>query len=76
MHATLKNNFHHTEVCVRPLIVNGRHYLSSGQVKRARNALCGIEGCTCGGEAGERGPQNGFHLETDGADGAELIYNP
>lgn len=26
-------------------------------IYRCRKALCGISGCTCGGEIGERGPQ-------------------
>ena len=51
---TLTNDFHGTEISLKR---STRHRLSAGQVKKARAALCGIEGCTCGGNAGERGPQ-------------------
>ncbi len=59
---TLKNNFHNTSVNLR---VSGEK-LSAPQVKRARRALCGISGCTCGNELGQRGPQ-----EVD----IEIIYD-
>lgn len=58
---TLTNDFHHTEVRLR---VTGNQ-LSPNQVRRARRILCGISDCSCGGVAGERGPQ--FR-------GAERVY--
>jgi hypothetical protein len=51
---TLKNDFHNTEVRVNPK----NNELSASQVKHARKVLCGIEGCTCGNEAGMRGHDN------------------
>ena len=52
---TIKNDFHGT-VCTLRTDDSGR--LSSGQIRRCRKALCGIDGCTCGGELSERGPQD------------------
>jgi len=53
---TLRNEFHGSEVTLR---VNSMPCeLSASQVRRARNTLCGISGCTCGGPLGERGPQD------------------
>ena len=59
---TLTNEFHGTKVRLRPGPgVPGSSYqiatLSPSQVRRARRELCGIPDCTCGGAAGERGPQ-------------------
>jgi len=48
---TISNNFHNTEARTR----GGR--LSKRQVQRIRAKLCGIDGCLCGGELSERGPQ-------------------
>lgn len=48
---TLTNDFHNTAIRLR---VNGER-LSIHQMQRARRALCGVEGCICGGAAGERG---------------------
>ncbi len=53
MKLTLKNNFHSTSVELE--CSGGR--LSAKQVANARKTLCGVSGCTCGGNAGERGPQ-------------------
>lgn len=50
---TLTNDFHGTSVNLR---VKGST-LSIHQIRRARRALCGVENCTCGGVAGERGGQ-------------------
>lgn len=50
---TLTNDFHRTEVDLRP-----RNWeLSPRQVARARKALCGIKDCTCGDAVGARGVQ-------------------
>ena len=49
----MKNDFHGTEAVVR---VKGNR-LTVRQLNRLREQLCGIEGCTCGGYAGERGRQ-------------------
>jgi hypothetical protein len=51
---TLRNDFHNSEVTLRA--VAGQE-LSLLQVLRARRILCGIKGCTCGGNLGERGQQ-------------------
>jgi hypothetical protein len=52
---TLRNDFHGSEVSIRATV--GQE-LSLAQVLRARRILCGISGCTCGGNLGERGPQS------------------
>lgn len=51
----LSNDFHNTEVVVYAKVLgNGDCWISEGQVKRARKALCGIHECTCGDYAGCR----------------------
>lgn len=57
---TIRNDFHNTEVSIR---ANIGDELTESQIKRARNELCGISGCTCGGPVGERGLQDGFFVE-------------
>lgn len=52
---TLTNDFHNTEVTLN--LRDGKN-LSPGQVKKARNTLCGIKGCTCSGAVGTRGWDN------------------
>jgi hypothetical protein len=57
---TLTNEFHNTEANVRPVeIAEGRykgyHMVSKSTARRLRNTLCGVSGCTCGGNFGERG---------------------
>lgn len=64
---TLSNSFHNTEVT---LIAKGG-YLSRGQVRRARKALCGIGECCCGGSAGQR-PDGQYGLEERQDGGAYL----
>lgn len=51
---TLTNNFHNTEVKLR---AKAGDILAPAQIRRCRQALCGISGCTCGGNLGERGRQ-------------------
>lgn len=56
----LTNEFHGTEARVRPsLITSGRftgyHRVRRATVRKLRAALCGVAGCTCGGNFGERG---------------------
>jgi len=78
MTITLKNDFHHTRVSLKS---RHGHRLSPGQVTRARRELCGIDGCTCGGYCGERGPQStpdgrariAIHPTEDGGADLELI---
>lgn len=70
---TLTNDFHNSDIVLR---VRGKR-LSANQVAAARERLCGITGCTCGGFAGERGPQylrdgNRFHIEAQ-QDGSATI---
>lgn len=54
MKITLTNDFHNTSTIVH---VDDRGWITERQLKRARKALCGVDGCSCGGDAGERGPQ-------------------
>ena len=51
---TLTNDFHNTKIGLK---TRHGHRLSPGQVAKARKALCGVPGCTCGGICGERGVQ-------------------
>jgi hypothetical protein len=52
---TLTNDFHNTSVSLRVELTGFYAYLSPAQARRARRALCGVAGCTCGGTLGERG---------------------
>jgi len=54
---TLTNDFHGTEVNLKPHSGRNGYYLSPRQVKRAKNALCGMLNCSCSGPLGERGQQ-------------------
>ena len=54
----LRNDFHHSTARIKEGVLTRR------TVRRVRNALCGIEGCTCGGNLSERGNQT----QADGAD--------
>lgn len=47
----LTNNFHNTEATI---IVRKDGTISARTLRRAYKTLCGIEGCTCGNEIGER----------------------
>ena len=51
----IRNDFHGTKASVR---VGADGKLSKGQVRRVRKALCGIDGCMCGGNLSQRGRQN------------------
>lgn len=71
MKITLKNDFHNSSVTLNAEVLSHVYhtataYLSANQVKRAKQKLCGINGCTCSGDAGTRGVQqleNGKRLE-------------
>jgi hypothetical protein len=63
---TLTNDFHGTSVNLRCEVLSHIHnvstiYPTAGQIKKAKKALCGIECCTCSGDAGTHG-----HQEHDG----------
>jgi len=60
---TIYNDFHSTEATLH---VKDDNFISASQVKRAKNKLCGISGCTCSDDIGQRGPQEhdiAFHLD-------------
>jgi len=67
---TIRNDFHNTEVSIR---ANIGDELTESQIKRARNELCGISGCTCGGPIGERGHQDGFVVEQIDIDRVQIV---
>ena len=79
---TIRNDFHGTAARLRASIGDT---LTPSQVKRCRKALCGIEGCTCGGALSERGPQRDSNGWVNGAihrnqkwepiPAAELLWN-
>ena len=52
MKITLTNSFHNTEASMT-IPANGM--ISGSVVRRVRRELCGIKGCQCGGNFGERG---------------------
>ena len=49
---TIRNDFHNTSARVNP-----DRPLSAATVSRVRRELCGMADCSCGGQVGERGPQ-------------------
>jgi hypothetical protein len=54
----LINDFHDTAHTVLARHSGGSPYrLTQRQVRRLRETLCGVKGCTCGGYLGERGNQ-------------------
>lgn len=56
MKITLRNEFHGTEIKLVPHEeADGQLYLTGRQVHRAKQKLCGAEGCTCSGNLGTRG---------------------
>ena len=69
---TLTNDLHNTSttlICetLSHIYNEVTIYPSVSQIKRAKKALCGIDGCTCSGDAGTRGRQehNGKRLIVD-----------
>jgi hypothetical protein len=57
---TLTNDFHNSSAAVRPVAITegrfaGMHKISRKTALRLRSELCGVSGCTCGGNFGERG---------------------
>lgn len=65
---TIRNSFHNTEARVRTMTGE----LSPSQIRRVRNTLCGAAGCTCGGNLGERGPQE-CDIDVAGYRGNDLV---
>ena len=57
---TITNDYHNSAVTLR---ANVGDELSRSQIRRARAALCGLDGCTCGGPIGDRGRQAGFTIQ-------------
>lgn len=55
MKITLSNDFHNAEVTLN---VKDNRNISASQVKRAKRVLCGISGCTCSNDLGQRGDQD------------------
>jgi len=69
---TFTNNFHNSSVNLR--LDEDYWVLTARQVRRAREALCGLRDCTCGGMLGERGPQswNGRRLYGEWSSNGEV----
>ena len=69
---TFTNDFHNTSINLH--IYNDYWVLSARQARRAREELCGLSDCTCGGELGERGPQwfNGRRVEVVSSSDGEV----
>jgi len=56
MKMVFRNDFHNTIATARaPMVAPSTYRLNPWQAKRIRRALCGVKGCTCGGDLGERG---------------------
>ena len=54
---TLRNDFHHTEVRVKPTYDNkGRPSLTPSQWRRVLRTLCGSDSCCCGYVRGSQDP--------------------
>lgn len=66
---TLKNDFHNSSISIRAEL---GQWLSKSQIARARKALCGITGCTCGGNLGERGKQS-VQVDAEASDRIRLL---
>jgi hypothetical protein len=62
----LHNDFHGSSATIRAAY---GQVLSASQVRRARNALCGVSGCLCGGELGQRGRSNSIVASQQDRDG-------
>jgi len=72
---TVRNNFHGTEITVRPKYDKefGEYYLTDHQVKKCRRTLCSPD-CDCGGELGERGPQEFIRIDLHQFDDGDRWY--
>lgn len=76
---TLENDFHNTSINLIPILDLANEFggdelhLSRRQVRRAREALCGVSGCTCSGNAGTRGSQRFDIWMQD--DGSAIVYH-
>jgi hypothetical protein len=68
----ITNSFHNTSIRLRPR--NG--WLSLGQIKEARRALCGVDGCMCSNDAGMRGHQETPIVITYNSFGATGAFVP
>lgn len=72
---TLTNEFHNTETRIQ--VKNGK--VSNRAGRRAWSILCGMKGCICGGQLGERGAQyhngHGVQIEIDWANDGGLPGN-
>jgi hypothetical protein len=64
---TLRNDFHNsmTRLRVRGLTYGPEGELTTGQMKRARRALCGVKGCGCGGIRGHQTAPDGRRMLLD-----------
>ena len=72
---TLTNDFHNTEATIRPVAITsgrfaGLHMVSRATMLRIKRKLCGMTGCCCGGQFGERG---GAYLRVVNEDGDENL---
>ena len=78
MKLELTNDFHNTKCYI---LVSDTYYgsrISSKQIKRAQNILCGIKDCQCSNSIGIRGKQyregrGNFHIKF-GLDNKDKIY--
>jgi len=82
---TLTNDFHHSSVNLRCEVLSRIHnvataYPNAAQIKRAKKALCGVDGCCCSNAAGIRGRQETscgkqLGVNLDAAAAANAGYN-
>jgi hypothetical protein len=72
---TLTNSFHNTEARVRPIPQgDGYSFISRKTALRLRRELCGVTGCTCGGEFGQRGGKTHIDVINETSDRGYLVY--
>ena len=70
MKIVLTNDFHNSKVTlIASNEVDGRLLLSAGQVRRAKETLCGHPECNCSGDLGERPIKSGLYAVYDSSRG-------
>lgn len=68
----MTNGFHITSATVRAQVIReNKYYVTNRQARDLRNKLCGVSGCKCGGNFGERGP--GLFAVPDDTNGGWII---
>jgi len=61
---SIRNDFHRSQIWLRANLLSPGPVvqISVAQGKKAKKALCGIDGCQCGDDIGQRSTGGGFAL--------------